>query len=145
MPNKSKDNTGTQGTKRPAQTQSEKESVWEWIVAALGAVLVVSTLGFLLYDSFLGSTPPDITVELTNVQQTGDRFLVQFRATNRGGEGAAAVTIEGQLQDANGNIETANATISFIAAGSSQAGGLYFSHDPRTEQLALHALGYQEP
>jgi uncharacterized protein (TIGR02588 family) len=132
-------------TTKEAAPSKNKESRWEWVVAGIGAALVLATLGYLVVDSFLGTTPPDIAVTVTNVQTSGNRYLVQFEASNNGGEGAASVMIQGTLTDANGETETANASINYIAAGSRQWGGLYFSEDPSANELKVMAVGYEKP
>lgn len=146
MSNTKKTARETEKSQKSLENQgARQESVWEWIVAALGALLVVGTLAFLLYDSVIGTSPPNITVQVTGVQSSGDRYLVQFEAINFGGEGASNVTIQGTLRGAEEQPETANTTISYIAAGSKRAGGLYFSRDPNAFDLELVASGYEKP
>lgn len=83
-------------------------------------------------------------VERLGVQQTGTGYLVQIRATNRGGSAAAQVVVEGELKAAAGP-ETAEATFDFIADHSSREGGLFFESDPRQGALTLRAKGYAAP
>jgi uncharacterized protein (TIGR02588 family) len=129
-----------------AQGQEAREvSVWEWIVAGIGMVIVVSTIGILLYDTTLPKTPPDVTVRMTAVHPMNSQFLVTFEAVNNGGEGATGVTVEGELQSGDGVSETRETTIDFLPAGSTGTGGLYFVGDPQQGELELRAVGYQDP
>jgi uncharacterized protein (TIGR02588 family) len=140
--------------KRTGQTEDEQSaerdnghvSPWEWLVAAVGLVLVTGTIGFMLYHALAGGdTPPRIEVAVASIEQAGSGFLVTFTATNQGDMTAADVIVEGELRDDSGSKETSSAMISYVPAGSSREGGLYFAQDPRQFQLELHAKGFERP
>lgn len=123
----------------------QQESVWEWIVAGIGFFLVAGIVGVLLYDSVQPKLPPAVIVQAQAIRTVPGGYLVEFRATNAGGYGAAGVTIQGELLTGEEAVETSDASLSYLAAGSDAAGGLYFERDPSQFQLKLRALGYQEP
>lgn len=58
----------------------------EWVVFAISLVLVITTLGYLVYDgATFSETPPDIELELGKAQaQATDRFIIPVTASNRG-------------------------------------------------------------
>ena len=69
--------------------------VTEWIVAALGVMLVAGTIGYLVWLAMSrDETPPDVRVVADGVVALQDGWLVQFRAANAGGQAAAEVLIE---------------------------------------------------
>ena len=73
--------------------------VTEWIVAALGAVLVVGTIGWLVWlATTRDGTPPDVRVVADGVVALQDGWLVKFRAANAGGQAAAEVLVEVRLR-----------------------------------------------
>lgn len=81
-------------------------------MALLGLLLVVSALGFLLYEAFWGDpSPPDVVVELDQIVDSGADYLVTFTAHNRGGETAAGVTVTGTLSYADNQTEHARVTL----------------------------------
>jgi uncharacterized protein (TIGR02588 family) len=121
-------------------------STLEWIVAAVSAVLVLSVLGFLIYDGIRAPrTPPDITVVIDSVGPAGPGYLVLFRARNRGRSTAADVIVEGELEADTGLIEVSRTTLDYVPGGGDQRAGLYFTHDPRRVRLRLKAHGYRDP
>ncbi len=120
--------------------------VAEWIVAALGAVLVAGTIGYLVWlPASRDETPPDVRVVAGPVVALQDGWLVTFRAANAGGQAAAGVLVEGELAGPDGPIETSEATIDYLPPGSEREGGLFFSRDPRRYEVRLRAKGYVDP
>jgi uncharacterized protein (TIGR02588 family) len=118
----------------------------EWLVAALGALLVAGTIGSLVWLA-LGrdQTPPDVRVEAGAVLARQQGFLIEFRAVNTGGKAAAALLVEGELLGSDGVLETAQASIDYLPPRSARAGGLVFRRDPRRHELRLGVKGYVDP
>jgi uncharacterized protein (TIGR02588 family) len=115
-------------------------------VALLGLLLVLISLGFLLYEGLWGDrSPPDVIVEREQILDSGEDYLATFKARNRGGETAAEVKITGTLTRSGRQVEQAETTLDYVPSGSRQRGGLYFSNDPRTGELGLSASGYRIP
>jgi len=120
--------------------------VAEWIVAALGAVLVAGTIGYLVWlPASRDEAPPDVRVVAGAVVALQDGWLVKFRAANAGGQAAAGVLVEGELAGQDGPIETSEATVDYLPPGSEREGGLFFSRDPRRHEVRLRAKGYVDP
>lgn len=133
-----------QGSGKPAP--NDEPPFWERVVAFLGLLLVLGSLGYLLYQGIWGShTPPDIVVEPYGILDSGEDYLVRFKARNLGGKTAAEVKITGTLSRNGQQIEQSEATVDYVPAGSEQQGGLYFRSDPRQSQLEFRASGYREP
>jgi uncharacterized protein (TIGR02588 family) len=135
---------------RPDQNQNSSQSqdipISEWIAAIIGLILVVSAIGFLVYEIVRGDDePPQLKISVTSNTAVGNQHLVKFIIVNHGGVTAAGVTVEGQLSENGQMIETATTTVSFVPPDSSRAGGLFFSHNPDSLQLEIRATGYEEP
>jgi len=129
--------------KKPAAPNT---STAEWIVAAVSAALVLSVVGYLIYDGVRHpATPPDVTVQVDSIQSAGPGYLVRVRAVNRGRTTAADVILEGELRADTGRVETSETTVDYVPAGGEQGAGLYFTNDPRRHRLELRAHGYREP
>jgi uncharacterized protein (TIGR02588 family) len=120
--------------------------VLEWVVGALGALLLAGTIGFLVWHA-LGrdDAPPDVRVAVEGVLELQNGYLVQFRAMNEGGSAAAQLVIEGELAGQDGPIETSEATLDYLPPHSDRQGGLFFDRDPRELDLRLRAKGYAKP
>ncbi|NHC33206.1 hypothetical protein [Scytonema millei] len=124
------------------------EKNWlEWIVFVISLILVLFTLGYIVYDgATLGETPPNIELQLDRPQPQGDRFIVPVTATNRGDETAETVQIEVTLNNDGKEAETAEFEIAFLPRHSTRRGWVTFQTDPRTvEQIEARVLGFEKP
>ena len=130
---------------RTAQARGGEISKWEWLAGAIGLVLVLAAVGYMVRAALQPSTPPRVVVEMDSVTVGGGGYLVHFTARNEGRTTAASVTIEGEVRDGSGAMVLSTATLDFVPAGSSRSGGLYFTSDPRGEGLELRAAGYADP
>lgn len=119
----------------------------EWIVFAASLVLVVSTLGYLVYDvATLGDAPPSIEFQLGKPQRRSNHFLVPVSVTNRGDQTAQDVNIEVILERGGKEQERGEFQIAFLPRHSTREGWVTFKTDPRTvEQINARVLGYEKP
>jgi uncharacterized protein (TIGR02588 family) len=131
---------------RPDSAGARSIPLLEWLVGGLGALLLVGTIGFLVWHG-LGrdDTPPDVRLTVDRIEQLQNGYLVRFRAGNQGGSTAAQLVIEGELAGPEGPIETSEATLDYLPPRSDREGGLFFAHDPRGLDLRLRAEGYAKP
>jgi uncharacterized protein (TIGR02588 family) len=132
--------TGDGGRDRDAASR------WEDAVAALGAVLVAGTLGYMGWHVATSeATPPALSLEVASVEPQGDRYLVTFRARNAGGSTAAQVHVAGELGRGGEVVEEGEATVDYVPSSSERRGGLVFTRDPRRHELTLRVKGWTEP
>ncbi len=120
----------------------------EWVVFAISLVLVIITLGYLVYDgATFSETPPNIELELGKAQaQAADRFIVPVNAINRGDTTAEGVQIEVTLNSGGKEQENAQFEIAFLPRHSTREGWVTFTTDPRTvEQIKARVLGLEKP
>lgn len=124
--------------------REERISRWEWVAGAVGLVLVVGALVVLTREAMAPASPPDLSVQVDSVR-AGDRgHVVHFTVANKGRVPAMEVTVEGELA-VGGDTLVSTATLRYLPGRSRRSGGLQFPVDPRTGQLRLRALGYEEP
>jgi uncharacterized protein (TIGR02588 family) len=124
------------------------EKNWlEWIVFAASLVLVVSTLGYLVYDSAtLGDTPPNFEFQVGKPQPQLNHFAVPVTVTNQGDETAEGVQVEVVLESGGKEQESAEFEIAFLPRHSTREGWVTFAADPRTvDQLKVRVLGFEKP
>ena len=118
----------------------------ERLLGALGAVLVLALLTFLVYQSAVGSeTGPELSTEVSRIAPAGDQFVAHVRVRNRGGETAESVSVSGDLRVAGTRVGQASTTIAHIPANSSRQAALVFERDPRDGRLDVRAEGYALP
>ena len=112
----------------------------EWVVAALGLVLTVALLAFLLRSALDGPRkPPDITVAVDSVVRLESGWLAFVTATNDGDETAADVTLEGVI---GGGEQRSTAVLDYLPPRSSRSAVLMFPSDP-AGRLAVRATGFR--
>ena len=135
-----------QDQKGDKEDKNPRTSVWEWVIAFVGLVLVVGSIGFMLYQAIWGDqSPPDVTVRVEAVTQMRSGFLVNFQAFNHGGSTAEGIIVQGELKRGTESAETSETTVDYLPAKSERKGGLFFSKDPRLFELQVRAFGYEEP
>lgn len=121
-------------------------SFWEWVLAGVGLLLLVASVGYLLYYQWSSSdAPPDPAIEVIAVHRQQGRFLVRVRVTNRSHTTAADLRVTGELRQGDAVVERSETEFPYLAAESSHEGGLFFTHDPRTLRLELGVESYQVP
>ena len=129
---------------------SKPQKNWvEWLVFAVGLVLVVSALSYLVYDgATMGSDPPSLEVRLGTPEQRAHNFIVPVAVTNHGDETAEGITIEVSLENAGGGGEPpvrGELTIAFLPRRATREGFVTFDQDPRAARLKARVLGYEKP
>lgn len=124
------------------------EKNWlEWVIFAVGLLLVVSTLGYLIYDATtVSEAPPNIEIQLGEIQPQTQNFLVPVSATNKGQQTAETVQIEVVLENGGKEEESAEFQIQFLPRGAKRSGWVTFETDPRTvEKIKTRAVGFEKP
>lgn len=123
-----------------------RTSLIEWIVAAVGLILVLFSIGFLAYKAVISKdSPPNLTVKVTSIERLSNGYLVEFKVENEGERPAASVVIEGKLSNGEKEIETKTSTIDYVASDSERNGGLFYTENPEQNNLEIKAIGYENP
>jgi len=133
-----------------AKKNSDKDStappVWEWILAALGAVLIAGAIGTTLYRAATQTeTPASFEVEVVSTTPAGASYAVHFKVKNKGSHTAAAVSIEGTLERGSEEIESSNASVTYIPPNSEREATLFFSKNPQDSEMMIRVTGYERP
>lgn len=124
----------------------EPPSPWEWLVAAIGLLLLLASIGYLVHDALgRGKEPPRPLVQVLGVQAQESHFLVRVQVTNRSRATAADLRVEGVLRRGGEVVERSETAFVYVPGMSTREGGLFFSQDPRTLQLEVSVRSYQEP
>jgi uncharacterized protein (TIGR02588 family) len=135
-----------QGKSKGSGQQTGEIPPLEWAVAFVGLVLVLSTIGFLLYQIVTDDdSPPEVSLTVGDVIEMEGGYLVEFNVLNRGGSTAARLMVQGELRDAGDSVETSQTEIDYVPPDSERSGGLFFTENPNDYELMLRPLGFQEP
>ena len=119
----------------------------EWAIGGISAALVLSMIGFVLYQGISASNEDaDLKVAIVRIDETeGGDYSVQFQAANRADRTAAEVEIIGRLNSGAQTIETHSVTLDYVPARSTRMGVLLFERDPAAGELDIRAEGYRAP
>ena len=139
----SKKETGKAGDK---EQNHRNPSFAEWVIAAIGAILVFGAIGFMFYQATQQKTaPPEFLFKIDSVTELKNGYLVKFEVENAGTETAADVLIEGELSSGAETLEKNTVTLNYVPSHSRSRGGLYFRKNPREFSLQLRVAGYAAP
>ncbi|MCC2676903.1 MAG: hypothetical protein K0R58_3850 [Ramlibacter sp.] len=117
----------------------------EWIVAAIGLLLLLASLGYLLHDGNGDPRPPAPVIRILAIEPQQGRFLVRVQAVNESRATAAALRIEGTVRRGAEVMERSELEFDYLPGRSIREGGLFFTADPRTLQLEVAARSYRAP
>ena len=120
----------------------------ERITMIISTLILVGILGLAVWaNARTGDLPATITVEanLGAVRETDNEYYVPITITNTGGLTAQNVTVTGELNFGEGEPETGEVTIDFLAGGESEQAELIFARDPREGELTVGANSYLKP
>ncbi|MBJ6127097.1 TIGR02588 family protein [Microvirga splendida] len=121
-------------------------SKWEWVAAACGLLLVLGTLGYIVYYALTTEAKiPDITAEAIRTEPTRGGHVVQFRARNHSSTTAAGLQITGELRQGSSVVERSEITLDYLPPFSEREGGLIFQEDPARYELRIAPKAYREP
>ncbi|MGY1751243.1 hypothetical protein [Modestobacter sp. SYSU DS0511] len=130
----------------PGPAAEDETSRGEYALGALGALVVLLVLGFLVHQAvFVRDSGPRLSVTTSAIEQAGDGWAVPFEVVNDGGTTAEQVQVTGVLSRDGEEVQQATATIDYVAPHSRQSGALLFSVDPGSGTLEVRPAAYTTP
>lgn len=128
------------------QDISRETPFLELLVALLGLLLVLGTIGFMIYKAVWAvESPPDIVITIDSINPVTDGYLVNIKTLNNGGTTAQGLTIEAELSSNNQAVETSEITIEYLPSYSERKGGIFFKNNPGDFELKVRPKGYEQP
>jgi uncharacterized protein (TIGR02588 family) len=114
----------------------------EWLAAAVGLLVALVLLGIIGREAIRadGVEIPILAAQLEAVEKTPTGYVAKVLITNRAGQTAARVELEGTA-----GSEVSNVSIDYVPGRSQAEAGLLFEQDPRRGGLKLRVTGYQLP
>jgi len=120
----------------------------ERITLATSMVILVAIIGLAFWANVkVSEDPPLVSTEahLDQVRTTPHGYYVPITITNSGGKTAQNVVVTGELDLGDGQPETGEVTIDFLAGGESEEAEIIFSTDPAEGEFTIQATSYLEP
>ncbi len=123
-----------------------KKNWLEWMVFAVGLLLVLATLGYLVRESLVTNDgPPDVVARLGTHRPAAGGYLVPIEVLNVGEATAEDVRVPVLLELPEGVREEAQLDIAFLPRGSVRKGWASFRNDPARGSLTVGAIAFEEP
>jgi uncharacterized protein (TIGR02588 family) len=123
-----------------------EKNALEWSVFAVGLVLVLATLGYLVRESIVSDGgPPDVAVRLGSARPSRHGWLLSVEVTNVGSTTAEDVRVAINLELPDGTRQEAELDIAFLPPESKRQGWVSFRSDPREGTLTLGAIAFEVP
>lgn len=130
--------------RRPGLLQ--RTPILEWIAAALGLVLTVGMLAYLVHEGISEPDgPPALTVVAEPPTRTAGGFVVPFVVRNDSPATAAAVEVRGTLTQGGRVLEERRQSFTYVPGDGEARGGLLFDNDPAAAEISIRPEGYEEP
>ena len=118
----------------------------EWSVFAVGLLLVLATLGFLVRESLAGAGgPPEVVARLGAPKPSAGGFMVPVEVANVGQGTAEDVKVAVILEPPEGEREEAELDIAFLPRDSKRHGWVTFRTDPGRGSLRLGSIAFEVP
>jgi uncharacterized protein (TIGR02588 family) len=132
--------------KSKSNVQRRSIPLSEWIAAGIGVALLLGSIAILIYGVATSpDSPPRLSVRVASIERAGEQYLVLIEVQNEGGSTAADARIEAELRQQDSVVERSETTLDFVPRKSTRRAGVFFSRDPRANELTLRASGYREP
>lgn len=125
-----------------------RRSTAEWVTLCTSLVIVLGILGLISYLYIRGNDAlPDLVVDtkLEELRSEGNGYYLPVEVTNEGDRTAEDVRVEAELDSGNGQIETTEISVMFLAGGERVTGTFIFEADPTAGELTVRAISYRDP
>jgi uncharacterized protein (TIGR02588 family) len=117
----------------------------EWIVGAIGFLIVLSLIVFLAREALRPEVPPRLGVRMDSTGRQGASHVVYFTVSNAGRSTAADVGVRGSIRRDAMVLESSVTSLDYVAGESTSRGALLFTHGSAGRALELSITGYRDP
>lgn len=124
----------------------QPRSIAEWVTFSIASTILSAISGLVLYVWISDRhEPAALSVEQSEIRQTGGKFYVPFEVTNTGGETVESVQIVAELKTGDRVLESGDQQIDFLSKGEKEEGAFVFQRDPRQGNLIVRVASYKIP
>jgi uncharacterized protein (TIGR02588 family) len=127
------------------QPTRQAPAALEWLASAVALLLVMGTLGYLVWHAAQPARPVAFEVRAGKLERRLDRFYQQVEVRNLGSESAGQVELRGTLSQGGTVLEEVTGQIDGVPADSARSTTLIFRTDPEGRTLNLDIGSYGEP
>ena len=127
------------------QPTRQAPAALEWVASGVALLLVVATLGYLVWHAAQPARPVTLTVSPGPLERRLERYYQQVEVRNLGSESAGQVMLRGTLRRDGRVIEETTGQLDGVPADSARSTTLVFREDPASATLNLDIGSYGEP
>jgi len=127
--------------KQDAQPVHESIPVAEWIVAAIGGLLVITSFAFLVYRAVIEQERPSFEIEIEAVHSSDHYNSVTVLVRNIGGQPVADLLVRATSD----TPESPMATVDYLPAKSSRRVTFVFHKATEISRLSFAVESFTEP
>lgn len=118
----------------------------EWTVFALAAIIVLASVGGLVFLSVQShERPPELEARALAPQRTASGFVVPVQVRNKGDRTAEAVHVEVSLKSGEETVERSEMTFDYLPRHSEREGSAIFSRDPQCCSIEARTTAFDTP
>ena len=131
-----------------AKTNDPGRAVAEWTSLGISSVILLALIGTLTYLQFTSGEQPAVIEarpRLEALRRDGGVFYLPVEISNTGGATAQDVRVVISVPTDQGQPESAELMIDFLARGATQQGTAVFHSDPRLRPLQVDVISYLDP
>lgn len=118
----------------------------EWFTGVLSSCLVLAIMGWILFEATTSSDrPPELSAKVVATEAVSPGWRVMIQVENRGDQAAADVDVKATLRSEDMQLEEAEVTFDYVAAGSTSRGAMIFVNNPANGLLKIVPTSFTEP
>jgi uncharacterized protein (TIGR02588 family) len=134
------------GRDQTEKTDRRGRRVPEWVTLSISALLVLATLGIVIWEMLQPSVPATFEImPAGQVRHIGDAYQLPVQVKNVGNEAAEDVRVAVELVAQGGVVERSELQFRFVGAGSTRTGVVVFSRDPARHEVRADIISYVQP
>jgi uncharacterized protein (TIGR02588 family) len=137
---------------RPKQRAGENNvdgrSIAEWTTLGISIAIVAAILGLITFLYYRGTEEApriEASANLEGLRHEQSGYYLPVEVTNEGDQTVEDVIVEAELDTGEGQPQTAEITVMFLAGGERATGTFVFEDDPSQGDLTVHATSYKNP
>lgn len=120
----------------------------EWITLGISVLIVATVIGLIIYAYVTrGSTPAiiDASAPVDRIRHVQDHYYLPIEVRNSGEQTAKDVCVAISLTTLDGQTETAEVLIDFLAGDETAHATAVFTRDPRQGSVTVGVISYLAP
>jgi uncharacterized protein (TIGR02588 family) len=118
----------------------------EWFTGILSSLLVLAITGWMLFEATTSSDrPPELSARVIATEAVSPGWHVMIQVENTGDQAAADVKVKATLRSEDTQLEEAELTFDYVAAGSTSRGTMIFVNNPSAGLLEIVPTSFTEP